>query len=110
MTVHLDNHPHAVVKDNVVINLLVFEGHNPSLLDDVRQKFDADEIVCCCNHGNAYVGGTWDGSVFKSKQPFNSWIWNLETNSWEAPVDLPPYDDKKYEWNEQTLSWIEIPE
>jgi hypothetical protein len=110
MTLHLDNHPHAVVKDGVVINILIFDDHDASLLDDVCQSFNADEVVCCCNHGVAYIDGPWDGTLFKSKQPFNSWIWNTEFNIWEAPVAVPLYTDKKYEWDESTLSWVEIAE
>jgi hypothetical protein len=28
---------------------------------------------------------------------------------WEAPVPMPT-DGKRYLWDEQTLSWVEIPE
>ena len=39
---------------------------------------------------------------------FNSWILDENTCIWEAPIPYPT-DGKKYEWNEETLTWIEIP-
>lgn len=37
-------------------------------------------------------------------QPYPSWVWNTDTQSWESPVEYPE-DDKYYEWNEETQSW-----
>lgn len=45
--------------------------------------------------------------AFIPPKPFNSWILNLETYDWVAPVQRPN-DDKIYEWNEETQSWVEI--
>ncbi len=33
---------------------------------------------------------------------------NSETYLWEAPVAMPT-DDKRYEWDEATTSWVEAP-
>ena len=45
--------------------------------------------------------------AFYAPQPFPSWLLNEETFSWEAPVAYPS-DDKLYEWDEETTSWVEI--
>jgi hypothetical protein len=44
--------------------------------------------------------------AFIPPKPFESWILNEETCVWEAPI-ARPVDDKFYNWDEATLSWIE---
>ena len=55
----------------------------------------------------AGIGYTWDGTGFASPQPFNSWTLDADTYLWEAPTPMPT-DDKRYRWDEPTLSWVEI--
>jgi len=54
----------------------------------------------------AGVGHTYDATrdAFYAPKPYNSWILNETTCSWEAPVAIPD-DNKPYDWNEETLSW-----
>ncbi|NDB61304.1 hypothetical protein EB001_23135 [bacterium] len=42
--------------------------------------------------------------AFIPPKPFNSWILNEDTCLWEAPIAYPQ-DNKRYKWNEQTISW-----
>ena len=39
---------------------------------------------------------------------FTSWVFNETTCAFEAPTPMPT-DGKKYQWDEPTVSWIEIP-
>jgi hypothetical protein len=57
----------------------------------------------------AGVGYTYDTErdAFIPPKPFNSWVLNENTCQWDAPTARPT-DGKKYDWNEDTLSWIEI--
>lgn len=57
----------------------------------------------------AGIGYTYDrtNDVFYAPKPFASWILNETTWLWEAPVAMPD-DDKKYEWDETTISWKEV--
>jgi len=59
----------------------------------------------------AGIGYTYDrtNDVFYSPKPFASWILNESTWLWEAPVAMPD-DDKKYQWDEATISWKEVTE
>lgn len=59
----------------------------------------------------AGIGYTYDrtNDVFYPAQPFASWILNESTWLWEAPVAMPD-DDKRYQWDEATISWKEITE
>ena len=54
-------------------------------------------------------GFTYDSGkdAFISPKPFASWVLNETTCNWEAPVSYPT-DGKKYNWNEDTTSWVEV--
>lgn len=39
---------------------------------------------------------------------FASWIFNEDTCFWDPPVPCPD-DGKAYEWNEETVSWVQTP-
>ena len=50
------------------------------------------------------IGFNWDGTGFAAPQPYPSWTLDKETYLWTAPVAMPT-DDKRYVWDEPTLSW-----
>ncbi len=58
----------------------------------------------------AGIGYYYDENLdaFIPPKPFNSWILNLETCRWEAPIPYPT-DGKIYYWSEQDLEWVEYP-
>jgi len=57
----------------------------------------------------AGVGYTYDvgRDAFISPQPYASWVLNETTCQWEAPTPEPT-DDKRYTWDEASLSWVEF--
>ena len=55
----------------------------------------------------AGIGYTWDGIGFAAPQPYPSWNLDSDTYLWQAPTPMPT-DDKRYTWDEETLSWIEF--
>jgi len=59
----------------------------------------------------AGVGYTYDSDLdaFIPPQPYPSWTLNEDTCQWEAPVAYPD-DDKMYDWDEETTSWVETEE
>lgn len=57
----------------------------------------------------AGIGYTWDGTGFAAPQPYPSWIKNSTSYLWEAPTPMPT-DGKRYGWDEETTSWIEVTE
>jgi hypothetical protein len=59
------------------------------------------------NKNYAGVGYTYDGTGFAAPKPFPSWTLNSDSYVWESPVAMPT-DDKRYSWDEATLSWVEI--
>ena len=56
----------------------------------------------------AGIGYTYDfqNDVFYAAKPFNSWVLNESTWTWEAPVAMPD-DGKSYIWDEVTTNWKE---
>jgi len=56
----------------------------------------------------AGIGFTYDRDrdAFIPPQPFASWLLNEETCLWDAPLPYPD-DGGVYEWNEETLAWVE---
>ena len=56
----------------------------------------------------AGVGYTYDEEkdAFIPPQPYPSWALDADCN-WQAPIACPT-DGKKYYWDENTLSWIEV--
>jgi len=57
----------------------------------------------------AGVGYTYDAGrdAFIPPKPFNSWLLDEETCSWNAPVAYPN-DGGMYTWNEDNQSWDEV--
>lgn len=57
----------------------------------------------------AGIGYTYDPDrdAFIPSQRYPSWTLNEETCLWEAPIPCPT-DGKPYNWDEETLSWIEV--
>ena len=48
-----------------------------------------------------------DADVFIAPQPFPSWT--LDGNhDWQPPTPMP-LDGKRYAWDEDTASWVEVP-
>jgi len=57
----------------------------------------------------AGIGYSYDEGrdAFLPPNPYNSWLLNENTCLWEAPTSMPT-DDKRYAWDESTLSWVEV--
>jgi hypothetical protein len=56
----------------------------------------------------ASIGFTYDQTrdAFIPPKPFPSWILNGGTCAWDSPIPYPT-DDKYYDWDELTISWVE---
>jgi hypothetical protein len=47
--------------------------------------------------------------AFIPSKPYESWLLNEETCLWDSPVPYPT-DNKRYLWDEATISWVETQE
>lgn len=59
----------------------------------------------------AGIGYTYDSvrDAFIPPKPYNSWVLDENTCLWNSPTPMPT-DDKRYLWDEDTLSWKDISE
>jgi len=59
----------------------------------------------------AGIGYSYDATrdAFIPPQPYDSWVLNEDTCSWDAPTPYPD-DGKKYSWNEETQAWDAVEE
>lgn len=55
----------------------------------------------------AGIGYIYDEELdaFYAPKPYESWEFNAETYTWEAPVPYPD-DDKIYNWDESIRGWV----
>jgi hypothetical protein len=110
-------------ENNVVITVVVV-NNSELLVDGVESEAKGVEfLVSLFGDSNwkqtsfnatirknaAGIGYTYDPDrdAFISPQPFPSWPLDEQTCQWHPPIQYPS-DDKRYEWDEQTISWKEI--
>jgi hypothetical protein len=106
---HFPGHQQAIIKNNIVAAVLSFESHDKNLFEKTFLKFDHDSVVDLCEHGkDAVVGASWTGEKFNVNL-YESWTLNNETLEWDPPIEYPE-NAEKYFWNEDDLSWVEIPD
>jgi hypothetical protein len=113
----------AQLENNVVKQVIVVS--NQDILDENGQESEQKGIDFCSN----LLGGTWKQTSYNAKirknyagigytydegrdafippKPFNSWLLDEDTCQWKAPIPYPN-DDKRYTWNEETTSWVEV--
>jgi hypothetical protein len=102
----------AIVRagDNVVINVVVADYTDERLMVDINLLTpEVTQVLPCRVYGAAQVGSVWDGLQFRPPRPTNlaSWRYEPVQNQWVPPIPLPQ-DGKKYNWNEESMSWIEL--
>jgi hypothetical protein len=112
-------------EENLVTQVIVVANQDTADQDGVENE--AIGIEFCTN----LLGGTWKQTSYNANirknyagvgykydaaldafippQPFASWTLNNETAQWEAPTPYPT-DDKRYTWDEETTSWVEVTE
>jgi hypothetical protein len=109
-------------ENNEVLRVIVV--HNAELLDEQGQESEQKGIDFCIN----LLGGRWIQTSYNSTirknfagigflyDPVNDWFqspkpfpsWTLDSNAkWQAPTPMPS-DDKRYKWDEDTTTWVEV--
>jgi hypothetical protein len=59
--------------------------------------------------GYMYLAYGPEGEGFVPPSPYPSWVMNSFSYIWEAPVPMPvPNSPPYYDWDEATLSWVEV--
>lgn len=92
----------ALIKDNVVINVAVFEDSaSDELVNEIRIANGADLAINTNSYPGVGINHTWHGDHFRSPSPYPSWVW--AGSNWEPPIVRP--EDGLYSWDEETTSW-----
>ena len=115
----------ALNEENLVTQVIVVANQDTADQDGVENE--AIGIEFCTNLlGGRWVQTSYNANIRKNyagigykydatldafipPQPFESWTLNEETAQWEAPTPYPD-DGKRYSWDEETTSWVEIVE
>lgn len=105
---------YAKIENDVVVDVIVADYEFAQTLEGEwiktsyntrgNQHFNGKEPL----RGNfAGIGCTYDreNDVFIEPKPFDSWVLDTNTWSWEPPIPHPE-GDIIYLWDEDTLSWI----
>jgi len=115
----------AKIENGVVTQVIVVSNADTSSADGVEKEYigaafcerllggDWKQTSYNGNFRKNYagIGYTFDEgrNAFIPPKPYPSWTLVEETCNWTAPV-LYPTDGKMYDWNENTVSWVQINE
>ena len=119
----LDEHSivlQVIVVSNETINNLPFPESEPVGVAFCKSLFGADTIWAQTSYNSNFrynyagIGYTFDATpapngAFIPPKPYPSWLLNTNTFQWEPPVPYPN-DGKMYYWNEETQSWVLMPD
>ena len=101
-------------ENNIVLRVTVGDNNEPDegyqwLIDNLGGTWVKTSYNGTIRKNFAAIGFTYDElrDAFIPPKPFASWVLNEDTCQWEAPTPYPS-DDKIYDWDEETLSWIEV--
>jgi len=112
-------------ENNIVLEVNVV--HNSYLIADDGKEYESRGIAYLTNWSRGYPNWkqtSYNGTIRKNyaglgfkydaerdafipPQPYASWTLDEHTCLWIAPTPQPT-DDKRYTWDEPTLSWIEV--
>ena len=115
----------AKIENDVVVQVIVVDNKDTADANGVEKEY-IGAAFCerllggtwkqTSYNGNfrknyAGLGYTYDAArdAFIPPTPFASWVLNETTCLWDAPVPMPT-DGKRYTWNEETTSWVEVQE
>lgn len=102
---------YAAIKDNKVVNTLVFNNPSVEELEEFATIANVDFFVPLPDSAVG-IGCDYIDGVIIPFSPFPSWIWNSEKLLWEPPISEPEFNPDKpetqYLWHEGSLSWQEI--
>tara|TARA_R110002126_G_scaffold205327_1_gene352565 strand:- start:1174 stop:1485 length:312 start_codon:yes stop_codon:yes gene_type:complete len=97
---------YAFIKDNIVVNIAVFEDDiTEDILQIFKEQHNADLVIL--TDKNAFIGGDYIEGQFRSACPFSSWSWDKIEKEWIAPIPMPK-DDKFYYWSEEIQNWVVV--
>jgi len=101
---------YAKVENTLVTQVIVAEAELfDTFVDSSPGKWIQTSYNNSIRKNYAGVGYTYDKTrdAFIPPKPYTSWVLVEDTCQWTAPSDYPT-DGKVYEWDEDTLAWVEV--
>lgn len=105
------SHFAEIDENNTVLRVLVMDNDLPNegydwLIENLGGTWVQTSYNANFRKHFAGVGFTYDSErdVFIPPKPFDSWLLNNDTLTWEAPVPYPQTNEM-YQWNESILNW-----
>jgi hypothetical protein len=102
-------------ENNVVLRVLVGDNNMPNegydwFVENLGGRWVQTSYNSTIRKNFAGIGYVYDEErdAFIPPKPFESWELNEETCRWQAPVAYPQ-DGRIYGWNEESVSWVELP-
>ena len=96
---------YAVIKDGVIDNVVV--GENDQAGPILAAMLPDSEIVRVTEEtGPAIIGGDLFDGILRPPKMHSSWIWNVDSKEWTAPVPRPNFPCF---WSENAEAWIPLP-
>lgn len=108
------SHFAEIDENNVVLRVLVGDNNAPNegydwFVENLGGRWIQTSYNANFRKHYAAIGYTYDEALdaFVPPKPFESWTLDEETCLWQPPVAMPE-DGKIYNWEESTLTWIEV--
>ena len=114
----------AEIDENNIVQRVVVVHNNELLNSDGVEQESLGAAFCNGIFSGTWVQTSYNGNMRKNfaakgytydsardafipPTPFNSWVLDEATCTWQAPVSRPN-DGTLYRWNEETTSWVEV--
>ena len=101
-------------ENNIVTRVTVGSNDDPDegyqwLIDNLGGTWIKTSYNGNIRKNFAGIGFTYDpvADHFFAPQPYPSWTLDGDAQ-WQAPTPMPHEEGKFYNWNEESLSWIEV--
>jgi hypothetical protein len=93
------------VINNSKISHVVYSDSNDVNKKVVQEFFPDNKIIEQSEvNGQIHPLYDYDGKNVYPQKPFESWVWNDNSERWMAPCDTPQNNEINM-WNEETKSW-----
>lgn len=108
------SHWAEIDENNIVIRVTVGDNNDPNGDEGYQWLLNNLGGTWIKTSYNSKIRGTYAGigysyneeeDIFITPQPYPSW--HRVGSFWQAPTPMPE-DGKRYTWDEESLSWIEI--
>lgn len=99
-----------VNQQNIVENIILWDKGNKSNQWSPPDGYNLIEVT---DNMSIAVGYIYDSELEQyipnKPQEYPSFIFNKDIWEWEPPIPRPD-DDNKYEWNEEKMEWVFVPD